>query len=50
MPEQFVGKYVPNLTAKTFEIERDYVEEVRQLTGSEVLKGVLDEVCVILSS
>lgn len=44
MPEQLVGRYVPNLTARTFELNKGYVEEVCRLTGSEVLRGVLDEV------
>ena len=48
MPEQFVGKYVPNLTAKTFEISKEYVEEVGELTGSETLRKMLDEVWKIL--
>ena len=44
MPEQLVGRYVPNLTAKEFGLGRKYVEEVWGLTGSEVLRKVLDEV------
>ena len=44
MPEQFVGRYVPNLTATTFEISKEYVQEVRELTGSETLRKMLDEV------
>ena len=45
VPEQFVGRYVPNLTAREFELSNGYVEEVWRLTGSEVLRRVLDEVC-----
>ena len=48
MPEQFVGRYVPNLTAKTFEISKEYVEEVEELTGSETLRKLLDEVWMLL--
>lgn len=49
MPEQFVGKYVPNLTATTFEISKEYVQEVGELTGSETLRKMLDEVRKILT-
>lgn len=48
MPEQFVGRYVPNLTATTFELSKEYVEEVGELTGSETLRKLLDEVGKIL--
>ena len=48
MPEQFVGRYVPNLTATTFELSKEYVEEVEELTGSETLRKLLDEVGNIL--
>jgi fatty acid synthase subunit beta len=41
---RLVGKYVPNLTAKPFEISKEYFEEVERITGSEVLKRVLSEV------
>lgn len=44
VPEQFVGRYVPNLTATTFEISKEYVQEVGELTGSETLRKMLDEV------
>ena len=43
-----MGKYVPNLTATTFELSREYVREVGELTGSETLRRMLDEVCGIL--
>ena len=36
-PERLVGKYVPNLVARPFEIEKGFFEEVRRLTGSKVL-------------
>ncbi|KAH8805464.1 fatty acid synthase beta subunit dehydratase [Xylogone sp. PMI_703] len=41
-PEKLIGKYVPNLTAKPFRIDKDYFEEVYELTGSERIKAVLD--------
>ncbi|CDK24222.1 unnamed protein product [Kuraishia capsulata CBS 1993] len=41
-PANLIGKYIPNLTAKPFEITKEYFEEVYQLTGSEKIKAVLD--------
>jgi fatty acid synthase subunit beta len=41
-PGQLVGKYVPNLTGKTFAIDRQYFEEVFKRTGSERLRDVLE--------
>lgn len=38
---RLVGKYVPNLTGKTFSTDREYVEEVAQATGSQVLTQIL---------
>ncbi|KAB2841693.1 acyltransferase domain-containing protein, partial [bacterium] len=36
------GKYVPNLTAKVFSLEKSYVEAVHEQTQSPVLKSVLE--------
>lgn len=35
-----IGKYVPNLTARPFEITREYVKEVHDLSGSPVMEQV----------
>ncbi|AMD19951.1 HCL200Cp [Eremothecium sinecaudum] len=40
--DRLVGKYIPNLTAKPFEITKEYFQEVYDLTGSEKIKEVLD--------
>jgi fatty acid synthase subunit beta len=40
--EKLRGRYVPNLTAKLFDVSRDYLEDVRRLTGSEVIGGILE--------
>ncbi|KAJ5964405.1 Fatty acid synthase subunit beta [Penicillium vulpinum] len=40
-PEQLVGKYIPNLTAKPFELSKTYVESVLALTESPVLEHLL---------
>ncbi|TAQ91120.1 hypothetical protein B7494_g550 [Chlorociboria aeruginascens] len=40
-PKKLVGKYVPNLTAKPFSLEKSYWEETQKLTGSEVLQELL---------
>jgi fatty acid synthase subunit alpha len=34
------GKYVPNLTAKPFEISREYVKDVLSLSGSPIMEQV----------
>ncbi|KAI2791873.1 Fatty acid synthase subunit beta [Penicillium oxalicum] len=38
-----VGRYIPNLTARPFELSKDYFELVHGLTGSKALEGVLLE-------
>ena len=43
--DRLVGKYIPNLTAKPFEVSRDYFEDVKRLTNSPVIEKVLAEVC-----
>lgn len=40
--DNLVNKYIPNLTAKPFEVTKEYFEEVYQLTKSERIKTVLD--------
>lgn len=40
--DRLVGKYIPNLTAKPFEITKEYFQDVYDLTGSEKIKDILD--------
>ena len=40
-PERLVDKYIPNLTAKPFELSKTYVEGVLALTDSPVLENLL---------
>ncbi|WBW74907.1 fatty acid synthase beta subunit Fas1 [Schizosaccharomyces osmophilus] len=35
------GKYIPNLTAKPFEISKEYFQNVYELTGSQRIKKIL---------
>lgn len=42
-PSKLVGKYIPNVTAKPFEISKEYFEEVYQLTGSPRIAKVLED-------
>ncbi len=38
-----IGKYIPNLTAKPFEVTREYVREIQALSASPVM----DQVCAL---
>ena len=40
-PGKLVGKYIPNVTAKPFEISKAYFEEVYKLTNSPRLGNIL---------
>ena len=40
-PALLVGRYIPNLVPRSFTLDRDYVEEVAELTGSEPLAEIL---------
>lgn len=42
-PALLIGAYVPNVTAKPFAITKEYVTECWKLTGSSILKRVLDD-------
>lgn len=44
-PQRLIKRYVPNLTARLFDIDRAYFEVTESLTGSPVLRKVLDQVC-----
>ncbi|KAI1460005.1 fatty acid synthase beta subunit [Annulohypoxylon moriforme] len=41
-PGQLVGKYIPNLTARPFELSRDYFEYVHEMTQSPRIGKVLE--------
>ncbi|KAI1106180.1 fatty acid synthase beta subunit [Jackrogersella minutella] len=41
-PDQLVGKYIPNLTARPFELTRDYFEYVHEMTQSPRIGKVLE--------
>lgn len=41
-PKDLIGKYIPNLTAKPFEISKEYFQEVYELTKSEKIKAIID--------
>ena len=40
--DRLIGKYIPNLTAKPFEITKEYFQNVYDLTGSDKIKKILD--------
>ncbi|KAL4945594.1 acyl transferase domain-containing protein [Aspergillus oleicola] len=40
--EHLVGRYIPNLMAKPFSLDREYIQEAFDLTQSPVLKELLD--------
>ena len=41
-PANLINKYIPNLTAKPFELTKEYFEEVYKLTNSEKIKNIID--------
>lgn len=41
-PKDLIDKYIPNLTAKPFQITKEYFEEVYELTKSEKIKSIID--------
>ena len=42
-PSKLVGKYIPNVTAKPFQLSREYFEEVYKLTNSPRIAKVLED-------
>lgn len=40
--DKLVGRYIPNLIGKPFSIEKEFLREVWDLTGSEVLKELIE--------
>ena len=43
VPQKLIGKWIPNLTGKPFQLTIEYFEEVARLTGSEQIKCILEE-------
>lgn len=43
-PDRLIGRYIPNLVAKPFELSREYIQGIMQLTKSPVLGDVLQKV------
>nr|AGQ43602.1 HC-toxin fatty acid synthase beta subunit [Alternaria jesenskae] len=41
-PAKLIGRYIPNVTARSFQISRDYFQHVYDLTGSTRLRDVLN--------
>ncbi|RLV86920.1 Fatty acid synthase subunit beta [Meyerozyma sp. JA9] len=41
-PNDLINKYIPNLTAKPFEITKEYFQEVYELTKSQKIKNIID--------
>ena len=42
-PSKLVGKYIPNVTAKPFELSKEYFQEVYKLTSSPRIAKILDD-------
>lgn len=40
-PSKLIGKYIPNVTAKPFEITKEYFEDVYRLTNSPKIREIL---------
>ncbi|KAJ4422983.1 putative PKS/NRPS-like protein biosynthetic cluster [Gnomoniopsis sp. IMI 355080] len=40
-PEKLVGRYIPNLTGKPFSLEKSFVQEIANMTGSKPLEKLL---------
>lgn len=45
-PELMVGKWVPNIMGRLFSLDQEYVKAAAEVTGSDVLAGLLNEVTV----
>jgi fatty acid synthase subunit beta, fungi type len=42
-PERLVGKYIPNVMGRPFEIGKDYVQDVLRVTESERIRAVVED-------
>ncbi|CAK4034468.1 aflB fas-1 fatty acid synthase beta subunit [Lecanosticta acicola] len=40
-PSELVDRWIPNVTGTTFSINKDYIEEVTRMTGSQQLRGLI---------
>lgn len=40
-PEKLIGLYIPNVTAKPFQVTKEYFEEVYQITGSSKIGEII---------
>jgi fatty acid synthase subunit beta len=43
-PDKLVDRFIPNVTGKPFSVDREYVQEVAEITGSESLRDLLSKV------
>lgn len=41
-PQKLVGKFIPNVMGKPFSVDKEYVREVAALTGSTVIRELLE--------
>ncbi|PYH46494.1 fatty acid synthase beta subunit [Aspergillus saccharolyticus JOP 1030-1] len=41
-PEKLIGKYIPNLTARPFELSKSYFEQVLEISGSPRVREILE--------
>jgi fatty acid synthase subunit beta len=46
--DKLIGRFIPNLIGKPFSLEREYVEEVASITGSEYLLEMLRNVSLLI--
>lgn len=42
-PQKLVGKFIPNVMGKPFSVEKDFVREVAESTGSAAIQELLDK-------
>lgn len=43
-PDKLIGKFIPNVTGKPFSVDKSYVKEVAEITGSATLREILENV------
>jgi fatty acid synthase subunit beta len=43
-PHRLIGKYIPNLIAKPFQLSKEYVQDILDLTNSPVLESIIQKV------
>lgn len=42
--DNLIGKFIPNVLAKPFSVDREYVEEAAEVTGSDILRELVRSV------